>query len=47
MYNVRLLYSLRLKLKVVLTISHVLRNVVNFVYERDIKSCFTKVSLIN
>jgi hypothetical protein len=35
------------KLSDVLDISHVLRNVINFVWERDIKGGFTKLSLIN
>jgi len=30
-----------------LNISHVLRNLINFVWERYIMSCFTKLSLIN
>jgi len=40
-------YSLRPKLYDVLDISHVLRNIINFVSEIDIMSCFTKLSLIN
>ncbi|AES62329.1 hypothetical protein MTR_1g098490 [Medicago truncatula] len=40
-------YSLRPKLYDVLGISHILRNVINIVWERDIMSCFTKLSLIN
>jgi len=40
-------YSLRPKLYDVLGISHVLRNVINFLWERDIMSCFTNLSLIN
>jgi len=31
----------------VMGISHILRNVVNIVWERDIMSYFTKLSLIN
>jgi len=31
----------------VLNISHILRNVINIVWERDTMSCFTKLSLIN
>ena len=30
-----------------LIISHILRNVINFVYERDSMSYFTRVSLLN
>jgi len=40
-------YSLRPKLYDVLDISHILRNVINIVWEIDIMSCFTKLSLIN
>ena len=40
-------YSLRPKLYDVLGISHILRNVINIVWKRDIMSCFTKLSLIN
>ena len=40
-------YSLRPKLYDVLSISHVLRNIINFVWEINIISCFTKLSLIN
>jgi len=35
------------KLYDVLNISNILRNVINIVWERDIMSCFTKLSLIN
>jgi len=41
------LYSLRPKLYDVLGISHILRNVINIVWEIDIMSCFTKLPLIN
>jgi len=41
------LYSFRPKLYDVLGISHILRNIINIVWERDIMSCFTKLSLIN
>jgi len=40
-------YFIRPKLYDVLYISHVLKNVTNFVWERYIMSCFTKLSLIN
>ena len=41
------LYSLRPKLYDVLGILHILRNVINIVWKKDIMSCFTKLSLIN
>jgi len=40
-------YSLRPKLYDVLDISHILRNIINIVWKRDIMSCFTELSLIN
>ena len=40
-------YSLCPKLYDVLDISHILRNVINIVWKKDIMSCFTKLSLIN
>jgi len=40
-------YSLRPKLYDVLDISHILKNVINIVWKKDIMSCFTKLSLIN
>ena len=40
-------YSLCLKLYDVLGISHILKNVINIVWEIDIMSCFTKLYLIN
>jgi len=40
-------YSLCPKLYHVLGISHILRNVINIIWKRDIMSCFTKLSLIN
>ena len=45
--GVLLIYSLRPKLYDVLVISHVLRNVINIVWGREIMICFTKLSLIN
>lgn len=42
-----LLYSLRPKLYDVLGISHILRNVINIVWEKDIMNCFTKLFSIN
>jgi len=40
-------YFIRPKLYDVLGILHTLRNAINFVWEKDIMSCFTKLSLIN
>jgi len=40
-------YFLRPKFYDVLSILHILRNVINIVWKRDIMSCFTKLSLIN
>jgi len=41
------MYFLRSKFYDGLDISHILRNVINIVWEKDIMSCFTKLSSIN